>query len=347
VNDYTSTIDLPAVAERLRDATGPVVLLTHAKPDGDALGSVLALSTALAALGHRTHPIVTPPVPANLRRLPGSDAVAVYDPNGEAPPPPGLLVVLDTGAYGQLGPLRGYVERYLGRTVIIDHHLSGDIPAPHRYIDTTAAACAEIVAELLAHLGPASAPAHGDDARRVIDTALFAGLASDTGWFRFSNVTPRTHRLAADLIARGVDHAGLYGLLEQNERPQKLLLLKRALASLELLADGRAALMVLRQSDFAETGAVEAETERLIDVPQQVGSVRVVALVTERTGDLGQPITAVSFRSKPEASAVDVSAVAGRFGGGGHARASGAKVMQAVDDVLPPVRDALVRAVGV
>src|SRR5690606_21036827 len=103
--------------------------------------------------------------------------------------------------------------------------------------------------------------------------------------FRFSNTRPMTHELAARLLRCGVDHAHLYQQLEQTERPAKLALMIRALDSLQLLADGRAAVMVLRAEDFAQTGANLEETERFVDIPQTVSTVQIVVLITEPPAD--------------------------------------------------------------
>src|SRR5690606_37676360 len=149
------------------------------------------------------------------------------------------------------------------------------------------------------------------------------------------------HELAARLLREGVDQSELYRILEQTERPQKLALLTRALGSMKLLAGGRAALMILSATDFSQTGAVAEETERLIDVPQQIGTVEVVGLISERPSgnaqSQGRPTTRLSFRSKPGPNAVNVAELAGRFGGGGHARAAGARVEGSLEQVLPRV----------
>ena len=342
MTDYESTMELADVADLLRRCEGEIVVLTHAKPDGDALGCVLAMTAGLRSLGKTVSACVVPPVPQSLLELPGAAGVGVLgkdQPHGGVPADPAVVVVLDTGAKSQLGPLADYVEKHLDRTLIIDHHLSGDVAAPYRYIDAEAAAAAEPVAELLDLLMPEPLT---DPMAELIPTALYAAIASDTGWFRFSNTSPRTLRLAARLLEAGVDHADLYRRLEQSERPAKVRLLTRALDSLELLSDARAALLVLRGADFAETGAQESETERIIDVPQMIGSVQIVALVTERQGGA---ITAVSFRSKPGMSGINVAEVAGRFGGGGHARAAGAKIQESLEEALPQVRSALMQAV--
>ncbi|MFA9477494.1 bifunctional oligoribonuclease/PAP phosphatase NrnA [Phycisphaerales bacterium AB-hyl4] len=336
---YTANLNLSAVADLLRNADEPIVVITHAKPDGDAFGSVIALSVALRSLGRSVTPCFVPPVPVSLLGLRGADQATIYR-ESLSLPDAGLYVILDTGAWSQLGELKQVIEPNLERTLILDHHLSGDIPAAHRYIDGKAAAACEIVAELLEHF---DATTWDVETTRTISEALFVGIASDTGWFRFSNTRPRTHELAAKLLRQGVDQAALYQVLEQTERPEKLALLTRALDSLKLLANGQAAVMTLNSDDFLETGALEEETERLIDVPQQVGTIRVIVLVAEKRGNNEDDvITRLSFRSKPGEDAINVAELANRFGGGGHARAAGAKVPGPANEVVPKVEQALV-----
>lgn len=343
MNHYTANLTLDQAAELLRQTDGPITVITHAKPDGDAAGSLVALVTALNAIGKRATGLLVPPILPALDFLANSYAVHNADSVRGIPADTQRLVIVDTGAYSQLHPLAQQVEAMLDRTLIIDHHLSGDVPAKDRYIDTTAAAAAEIIAELIRHL--IGSRSIGVQAQQTINDALFTGIASDTGWFRFSNVTPNTHRLAADLIAAGVNHADLYARLEQAERPEKLKLLIRAVDSLELLADDRAAVMTLHATDFDETDARAEETERLIDIPQQVGTVQVIALLSEIHTDHG-PQTRVSFRSKPLPGAVNVAELAQQFGGGGHARAAGAKIDEPIEQVRPRIVAALMQAIS-
>lgn len=342
---YTqSTLELPAVADLLTQTDGPVLVLTHAKPDGDAFGSVVSLVATLQSLGKTARGVFVPPLPAALGKLNGADLADLWDDDYALPFEPALFVVVDTGAWSQVGPLRSFIEPHLERTLILDHHLSGDIDAAHRHVVGEAAAACEVLAELIELLIPACIPPgrrDGDTAGYTplpasIREALFVGIASDTGWFRFSNVRPQTHELAAKLIRQGVDHADLYQRLEQGERPEKLALLTRALENLTIHARGKAAVMTLRLQDFIDTGALPEETERLIDTPQMVGGIEVFVVVTEAVTPDGQPQSRMSFRSKHtiDDSAINVAELAGRFGGGGHARAAGAKVDRPVDDVL-------------
>jgi len=342
LNDYSSTLSLADAADLLAKQAGPILVISHTKPDGDALGSVAALVTALRALGKPASGLLVGAIALSLNEL-LEQTPGLSEYHGQGPVPEhDRIVIVDTGAWSQVGPLGDVVRAKLDQTLILDHHLSGDIPAAQRFIDSTAAAAAEIVADLIDLLPGGKTT--DSAARQIINDALFTGIASDTGWFRFSNCTPRTHHLAARLLSEGVDHANLYGKLEQAERPEKLQLLIRAVDSLQLLADGRAAAMILRARDFAETGARPDETERLVDIPQQVGSVQAIAMITEVEGDNG-PQTRVSFRSKPLPGALNVADLAAQFGGGGHARAAGAKIDGPVDEVAPRVIQALTDAV--
>ena len=351
MNDYArSTLDLDGAAERIAAARGPVLVLTHAKPDGDAFGSVVALVAAIRRGGGTAHGVLVPPVPASLAARPYADLASVWHEGAGVaglPVPPDevtLFVVVDTGAWSQVGPLRAVVEPRLDRTLIIDHHLSGDIPAADRLVDAAAAAACELVAQVITRLPGADTP--GDPLTDpTIGEALFMGIASDTGWFRYANVRPATLELAATLIRGGVDHAELYQKLERNERPEKLALLSRALQSLTYVAGGRAAIMTLRPADFVQTGAAPEETEGLIDLPQRVGNVRVAVLLTESPGAPGEPpLTRMSFRSRHAADAADtvnVADLAAQLGGGGHARAAGAKASKSVEAVFAQVSEML------
>lgn len=349
MNTHTSNIDLAGAAEKIL-AAKRVGVTTHAKPDGDAFGAVVALAAALRELGKQVEAWFVPPVPANFSALRGSGLVRVYRP-GVVPEDLDLLVLLDTAADAQMAPMQGELARLLPRTLIVDHHLTGDLAAAWRCIDERAPACCQMVASLIEKL---SARAGGADGRLFTPTvceALFVGIASDTGWFRFSNTQPQTHELAAELMRRGVDPTELYRKLEQTERPQKLALQARALQSLRLLADGQLAVMVLRASDFAETGSRLEETERLVDLPQAVSSVRVTVLIVEplpgeQNGQKlsDQSAIRVSFRSKPGPGAVNVAELAQQLGGGGHACAAGVKITGSLEQVVGEVISAATAA---
>ena len=290
----------------------------------------MAMTAALVQLDHEVMPWIVPPVSDGLRSLHGAERVCEFK-GGTTFGEMDLLIVLDTGALSQLGAVGDQVRAHLHHAMVIDHHLSGDLDAKWQYIDPQASACCEILVSLLDAMGVSL-----DD--RLICEPLFAGIAADTGWFRFSNTSSQTHEVAARLQRAGVDHAALYAKLQQTERPQKLALMVRALVSLKLLAAGGVAVMVLRPQDFVETGADVRDIEQFVDIPQMVATVQTVVLVSQPPSpDSSDERVRVSLRSKPGPNAVNVAELARRFGGGGHARAAGAKISGPIEQVVEQV----------
>ncbi|QDU33870.1 NanoRNase/pAp phosphatase [Poriferisphaera corsica] len=344
MSEYVSNISIEQAAALLKNQSGSIAVLTHAKPDGDAFGAVVAVVSALNKQDINAHGYLVPPVPNNFKELKGADLVSTIQSSEEINQHDFFLIV-DTGARAQVGFLDEFLQSKSDNIMIVDHHLSGDIAAKFKYIDSKAGAVCEIVWQLVNHL--LDEPLGQDFLSQTIREAIFVGIVSDTGWFRFSNTRPITHTLAAQLIEEGVNHSELFHILEQQERPEKLKLLVRAIASLELLADERIAVMTLTLSDFEETGAYEEETERLVDIPQKVGTVQLVVLISEKLiekNGISQTICRMSFRSKSGPNAIDVAHIASHFGGGGHARAAGAKVSGTAHQNILNVRETLIQA---
>lgn len=351
---YESNVQPAELAAWLRGRT-KVVCLTHAKPDGDALGSTLGLARCLQQRGVAVECWYVGPFPAWLETVAGATPVRKL---GQQPVPVDMLpsfgepdgvCVCDTGSRTQLDALGPWLAARAERACIIDHHLHGDAEvAPRRLVRTDAAAACEIVAELAGLVLEA-----GPEAKLSpeIATALYLGTATDTGWFRFSNVTPRTLTTAARLLASGADATGLYAMSEQQDTPGRPKLLGRALASLEYVplsgGRGQVGVMGLTGADFAAAGAGPEDTGGFADSVMSVSAVGVVATLTEISP--GPPadttraaLTKVSLRSKPGAGAVDVAAVAATLGGGGHARAAGIKIAAP----LAEARRAVLAALG-
>ena len=337
---YTSNTDIPAAAAWLAQADS-VVVTTHFKPDGDAIGSSLALARALSARDPSTRVEVwyAGVLPDFLKEIAGETPFRHVD---SAPPTdadtPDAVVVVDTGAWSQLASVEGFLRGKAERTLIIDHHLSGDEDvADRRVIDPGSAAAAQIVAALAAELlgtTPAKLP-------EPVATPLYLGLATDTGWFRYSNVTPAVFRLVADLVEAGVEHTNLFRVVEQRDRPGRLRLYGRALNSLELHDGDRVALMLLTEEDFRQAGAKPGDTGGFADRLLAIESVKVAIVLNESHDHEGKTITMLSLRSKPGADAVDVNVVASRLGGGGHARAAGARQTGSLAETRAAVLEAL------
>jgi len=310
--------DTPAAFDRLVErlrAARKVVIFTHQRPDPDALGSQAAAALVLQRIGAAVTIVNFDPVAPQYRMLQdGLDGMAVVDFAAAAP---GLendcdtFLCVDTCSYQQMEPARTLLERQKDKVVAIDHHVSRDEIGPVLYTDTRAAACVELVSRVRKILNvPLDVP---------LAERLLAGLVADTGWFRFDNVTSATFALASVLVAAGAQPAALYQKLMQNETPSKLALTQRALASVQWDAGYRFACMVLTPRDFQETGATQSQTEYLVDLPMQVGTAEVAAILTE----MPDGRVRASLRSKCR---VNVSAICNTFGGGGHVRAAGCRL---------------------
>lgn len=322
---YETNASLAEIAGRLRRATS-VALFTHSKPDGDAVGSTLSVARSLHRLNIRAVPIYLPPWPARMDTVVGPTPV-VHEKHGcwnEAwLKSVDAAAVLDTGSWGQLADARPWLEPRAEMTVLVDHHSHGDGEiASMRHIDSRSASACELAAELCRLLlGLDSFSALPVE----IAEPLYLGLSTDTGWFRYSNMKASTLRLAADLIEAGVDHNRLYRRIEQADTPHRLQLIRRALESLELLDGDRAAIMTITKADIAACHATQDEVGGLTDLPQTIGSVRVIAVITE----LEPTLTKVSLRSKAADDGqreIDVNALLNPLGGGGHFHAAGAKI---------------------
>ena len=321
-----------------------VLVTTHVRPDGDALGTAAAMVLGMRKRNILAEVLLLSHLPRKYAFVfadndvahtdveagwPGEGAgLRVQGSEGQGPgrsspnpetrtPNPyfdrfDALLVVDTGTWGQLPGLREQMGNWKVPKLVVDHHLTQQDWADVKLVVPEAAAAGEIAADLL-------------DAWQVpfdagIASALFLAIASDTGWFQFSNTRPQTLRLAARLMEAVVSTDRMYQALYQNERAERVALHTRGQQSLELLLGGRLAVIRLRKRDFEETNASVLDTESLINVPLQIRTVEVSMLIVEPK-DFG-PVR-VSLRSK---GSVDVARFAETFGGGGHARASGLKL---------------------
>lgn len=323
---WESNTSVEEAVALLRDGGAKrAVCLTHAKPDGDAAGSTLAIARSLRRIGVDARVSYVGPAPRWLAGFAGETPIEVvgsgraFEPGGGEPD---LVVVSDTGSWSQLAEASEWLRGRRDRTIVFDHHLHGDGEVgARRVISKDAAATTQVIAPVCA--GVLGVEVEGLPLE--VASALYMGLATDTQWFRLSNVAPATLRLAADLMQAGVDHTAMYEMIEQQDAASRWMLLGRALSSLELHAGGRVAMMRLTLADFAECGADRNDTGGFADMVLHVASVRVSMVLTEAGGAEG-PVTKVSMRSKPGADAIDVNALTRQLGGGGHARAAGAKM---------------------
>ena len=323
---YRQTIDVLSRCKR-------VLVTTHVRPDGDALGTTAALVLALRTKGIEAEVLLLSHLPRKYAFIYQDHGIVHHDveqgwPAGGFPFDRfDALFVADTGTWSQLPGLEERIAGWRVPKLVLDHHLTQQDWADVKLVATEAAAAAEVAAELL--------DAWGVSFDKPIAEALYLGIATDTGWFQFANTRPYTLRLAARLMEAGVDTDRMYRLLYQNERAERLALQTRAQQSLELSEGGRLATMRVSKADFEQTRAAVPDTENLINIPLQIRTVEVSILFVE-PGD-GGPVR-VSLRSK---GAVDVARFAEQFGGGGHARASGLKLDGRFDEAYERVVSAM------
>ena len=308
-----------AIAEARR-----VVVSCHVNPDGDALGSALALGLALAGSGRPavasfSEPFVIAP---NYRFLEGLDRLVPPD---QVPTDADLFVCFDTGSLDRLGTL---APAFHGarRTLVIDHHVSNTGFGELNLIDPEAPASAVLCRELLRELGL--------ELDQAIATCLYTGLVTDTGRFQYQATTPDTHRLAAELLEEGVNQYEIAKSIFETAPIGYLRVLGACLDRIAQLPEASLVWTAVTRADLDAHGIDLEQTEGIIDVVRSDEASDVAAVLKEQPDGAWK----VSLRSK---GATDVGAVAGRFGGGGHRFAAGFTSALGLDATVKALADAL------
>ena len=307
------------------------VLTTHMRPDCDALGSCLAMGEALRNLGKKVQIVIGDPVPPHVAFIDPDRHVKVLGIDVQADElKPDVLMVLDTSAWSQLGPMGDVLKATAARKVVVDHHVSSDAMGTEDFKDPQAEATGRLVLEAIHALGVAVTPS--------MASALFTAIATDTGWFRFSSVSAATYTAVAELVRAGANPKSIFSLLYEKNTMARLKLHGMILAHAREDLGGRLVYSAVTLADFAETGAVATDTEDIVNRLLSAVGAEVAVLFQEQDGrDIK-----VSLRSRGKA---DVRQVAERFGGGGHSAAAGVRytgtLAQAQVAVLDAVRDVL------
>ena len=340
--EYASNSTMKHLADRITSAR-KVLVTSHEKPDGDAIGSCAAVARALTKLEIENEVWVQGPISDSLLQFVPDLAVRM-SPLDEPADDHDLVIIVDTGAWTQLQPLESWLRPRHDSIIGFDHHARGDDVASERVVRVKAASCTELLVELMDELG-VSLDVGGDEAGRCsIAEALLLGLATDTGWFRFESCGADSLRVAARLVEAGADKSRIFRIIEETDRPARILMAARALGSARFIEGDRAVLMSLTPEDFTETTARPEELSGLVNYPMSVGTLEVSILITA----VNDSSVKVSLRSKPPMDPapgqpfIDVNALAARFGGGGHVHAAGARI----DLPLEQAREALEKAVS-
>ena len=304
-----------AVADALRSAD-TVGVVGHVNPDGDALGAMVGLALAARGAGKDAVASFSEPfvVPEELAMLDQSVLVAPRD----FPTDLDVAVAVDTGVRDRVGDLAGAMDA-ADQLAVIDHHRTSSAWGDAVWVDPEAAATTEMVYELLVELDWKITP--------DVATALYVGLVTDTGRFQYSNTSPRTLEIAADLVRSGVDTAALGQRLYEETPFGYLEVVSRVLGRAVLDEDHAFVWTSLTQDDLDDAGLEHHQVDGLIDLVRLPRPAEVACLLKVKPNGTVKG----SLRSR---GSVDVSAIAERFGGGGHHNAAGFTASEPVDDVI-------------
>ena len=303
-------------------------ILTHLHPDGDALGSSIALALALRKMGKQAFACCQDDAPDFLSMLPA--AGSLFRPEA-MPFEPESIVCVDCAAQSRFGRAAALIrpDRPLA---CIDHHLANDITASCVLTDAGAAAAGELVGEVIDQLGVPF--------DETLALCLYVAVATDTGNFSFDCTTPECLGLAAQCLESGLDLSELNYRLFRRRTVQRTKLLGRALGGIEFSEGGRLALMRVRRADFEACGAANADTEGIVNFGIDAAGVEIALLAVELEGGVGVKFSA---RSRGE---INVAAMLAPLGGGGHAKAAGVTIETDFDTAVDAVMDAARRALN-
>ncbi len=299
-------IDITAAISCLLKAEN-ILLLCHKNPDGDTIGSAGALYWALRKLGKTVGLLCADPIPTRYSYMNLTMFAGEFVPQ--------YIVAVDVAGVQLFGDaLNDYAKRI---DLCIDHHPSNSGYADYMLLDETAAATAEIMYEVILTLGISP--------EGIIADCLYTGVSTDTGCFKFSNTTARTHSIAAKLMEAGANTVFLNDALFESKSRRRLEIEKLALENMRFHFDGRCALTYLTREEIAKTGADGTDLEGITSIPRTIEGVDVgVTLRQLETGSYK-----ISVRT---AQGHDASAICARLGGGGHRQASGCEIIGGLDN---------------
>ena len=319
----THQTSLSEIADALRPAQR-IAIAAHVRPDGDALGSVMGLALSLRAMGKTVYALLEDGVPLNLAFLP--ETVTILTPP-YADFEVDVALALDTATHERVGE---HTKAALARAPLlidIDHHPTNPGYGHLNHVDGTQPAVGQIIYELL--------KVGGFPITDAVMQHLYTAISTDTGSFQYSSTNARTHHIAGEMLAAGLDSSRLAQLLYQTYPARRLQLLRAMLNEMDFRADGRIASCQFTRALMDEVQVQPGDTEGMIDTLRMIDSV-VTAVIFEEMAD-GK--IRVSARSKDQR--LDVSAVCGQFGGGGHRLASGARMKGPIQEAAETFLTAL------
>jgi phosphoesterase RecJ-like protein len=308
------------------------IITSHARPDGDSIGSQVAIAAALRALGKSVRLVNRDGPPPAYLAFPGVAAIEIA-PSVEPPSDPEAEAVIVLECSDLQRPGVAGLDRYF--VINVDHHAGNTMYGAVNWFDEQAAACGEMVADIIDVLDVPWTP--------EIGTALYLTILTDTGSFRHSHMTARTFEVCRRAVDAGADPVAIAQTVFDSSGVGKLKLIGALLEAMRIEADGRLVVLELSDELLADTGTTVYDTDGVINMPFMAQSIQAVALIRRE----GARQVRVSLRSKGD---LDVRTIAGVFGGGGHRNASGFTVEgdagQVRDEVIDRMTQALAEQVG-
>ena len=322
-----------ALATKIEEACD-VLIIMHVRPDADAAGSAFSLKLLLEAMGKRAYCVCSDELPARLRFLSSQDSTLVE--NLPADFTPKTVISVDVASSSQLGELEAVYGNKID--IMIDHHKSGT-PFADNYIRPGIAATGEIIFELSREmLHRKKIPSISKE----IDFCIYTAISSDTGCFKYSNVTPDTHRRAAKLLASGIDTAEINRLLFDSKSPEIVQAEKLAMQSLLYFCSGKLSVVPFSSKMKKDNNLLDEHTETIVDIARSIDGVLVGVAIKQ--SDKDPTSFRVSLRSNCN---INVAEICMSFGGGGHVRAAGCSITAAsMDEVVNIIASAVAEKIG-
>lgn len=310
------------------------VIVSHKSPDGDSIGSSLGLAKFLENVGHQVQVIIPDNAPHFLKWMPGADHILTYESqqmeSEQKIKEAELIFCLDFNALSRLGSLEEPIKKAVAFKVNIDHHQEPDHFADFNLIDPAASSTCELVYDFIYNF---------TESKEYIDqnvaACLYTGIVTDTGSFRFSSTSSRTHRIVSDLIDTGIDNAMIYQNIFDNYSEDRIRLLGYALSEkLKIYNDLNTAIISLSEKEMKQFKLEKGDTEGLVNFPLGIAKVKVSILLKEKEGKIR-----MSFRSK-ESISVDKIARE-HFNGGGHINAAGGTSDESMENTIKTLENVL------
>lgn len=314
INNIEDLFDL--AIEQINESKN-IYIVSHVQPDGDNIGSILALWMALRNIKEKVYILKSDDIPSDFLFLPNIDMIHDYNNDEEID----LLITLDASDEGRLGQNKTLLNK--AKVVInIDHHISNNNFGHINIIDSNASATGELVYKLISKM---NIPIDKD-----IASCIYTAISSDTGSFMYDNTSEETHKIAAELLKVGIDKSSININLYQNRSMERTILFIKALETLNLYFDNKVAIVKVTQDMVEKSNAKMEDTEGIVSFIREIAPVEIAIILKE----FKEEEIKVSMRSK---RFIDVSQICANFGGGGHIRAAGCTInspMPAAEELI-------------